>query len=168
MTNTHLLALPLEVVCSIFEEVASTHGIHAAFYFSLVSRCASRVFKFNLNKIIDIAIAEWGALIFKCPECNLGIRGGAEVTSSVLYYEDGEKLAEKLYRTCRKCRRCVRKNNMKFIYQVLEKVREDRDAPSKSRSEAFQGVCRYNETRRSPTNKDIRFMREVAKKIYCV
>lgn len=158
MTYT-LFSLPLEVLCMIF----GSFSPHTSFNFALTSSAALSVFKFNIEKILNQTIEGWGCLIFKCPECRIVCSPKeAPVTNIYSIGMDGG-LSERLYRTCRKCRRVLKRENSKILHSLLLDFVDSGDSYTESdRSElARKGISKYEDASEVPGNKDVKYMREI-------
>jgi len=137
----HMISLPLEVLCHIFSYLSPHHS----YQLCLTSRSLSRAFYCNIDAILKKVIEEFGCLIFECPQCKAVVRGGAEITSVVVVIFDDGVMEEKLYRTCKKCRRHIKKNH-KCMEQMLEKYYNDDTKESKFRKIAYAGLSNGGDT----------------------
>jgi hypothetical protein len=151
-----LFALPLEILCIIFDHFSP----NTSYYFSLVSRYTSNIFNFRITKILDHTITSWGCLIFKCPECKLSHRGRDAVSINVYYLAEG-KLNERLYMVCKRCRRIVKRENAKFIYGLLKDTITTGDLADL----VSNGIHKFEEC---SGNKVFKYMRDIAVKVLSV
>ena len=154
-----LLTLPLETICQVLIHLTP----HETLQFAKTSRLSSKIFNFDLQRIINQVIAEWSVLIFKCHKCKRAVRGGSEVTTTIL---SGMPPEEHLLRTCRKCYRGVRRDSMKELYQLLVTYRNDRDHDSLYRRLAYLGINRYQNSSNYPRKKDLDFMQTIVKQLF--